>query len=275
MNNHVRTNVAADTTLSTTTMAFPFRSAELRFGGRKVLRIAAVLFLCMLFAIAMPGQPRGGAGIANSKTPAFTTFEAPNAGTAGGQGTAGAAINAAGDITGTCEDASDLVHGFVRASDGTITEFDAPGAGTGPGPGTVAVSINTGGEIAGYYVDTDHVNRGFVRAKNGTITDFNVLGSWTSVGAINAAGDITGYYAVPGVEASRGFVRTSDGTITTFEGDYVIVPFGINTTANIAGYYLDADLKYHGFVRASDGKITKFHLPGGPGLGSYAGGFNA
>ena len=42
-------------------------------------------------------------------------------------------------------DASNVYHGFVRATDGTITTFSASDAGTGPFQGTYAFSINRSG----------------------------------------------------------------------------------------------------------------------------------
>src|ERR1700740_697248 len=72
-------------------------------------------------------------------------FDAPGAGTGPGQGTTPYAINPAGAIAGQYLDASNVLHGFLRAVDGTITTIDAPGAGTGSGQGTVVRSINPAG----------------------------------------------------------------------------------------------------------------------------------
>jgi hypothetical protein len=60
-------------------------------------------------------------------------------------------------------DASDVNHGFVHASDGTITTFDVPGAGTGPGQGTIPLSNNPVDAITGYYIDASDVTHGFLR----------------------------------------------------------------------------------------------------------------
>ena len=60
------------------------------------------------------------------------TFDAPGAGTGPNQGTFGYAINLGRTIMGFYLDASNVYHGFVRATDGGITTFNAPGAGTGP-----------------------------------------------------------------------------------------------------------------------------------------------
>jgi predicted membrane protein len=104
-----------------------------------------------------------------------TTFEAPGAGLnlwlamlkvkvaeVPTQGTGGISINTAGDIAGTYADSSVVVHGFVRATNGTLTAFSIPGAGTGTLQGTVGVGINTSGAVTGTYLDSSSVFHGFV-----------------------------------------------------------------------------------------------------------------
>ncbi|MGA2591794.1 MAG: hypothetical protein ABSH32_17925, partial [Bryobacteraceae bacterium] len=59
--------------------------------------------------------------------------------------------------------ASNVNHGFLRASSGTIATFRAPGAGGGAYQGTVSFSINSAGVLAGYYTDASNVNHGFLR----------------------------------------------------------------------------------------------------------------
>ena len=54
-----------------------------------------------------------------------TNFDVP---AAGPFGTVGFGINPAGVIAGEYGDASNVLHGFVRAKDGTITTFDPPGS---------------------------------------------------------------------------------------------------------------------------------------------------
>jgi hypothetical protein len=96
----------------------------------------------------------------------ITTFDAPNAGTGPGQGTIVFAVdclNAAGAITATSLDASNVYHGVLRAPDGTMTTFDVPGAGTGPFQGTIPFCNNPVNAIIGVSIDSSDVNHGFLR----------------------------------------------------------------------------------------------------------------
>ena len=130
----------------------------------------------------------------------FTTFEAPDAGTAALEGTGGLAMNASGEITGVYSNQVGVYRGFVRATNGTITEFDAENyAPVGPGEGTIPVSIDSAGNIAGTYIDSNNVNHGFVRAADGTITVFGAGPLATSRNhgtvamSINDSGEIAGF----------------------------------------------------------------------------------
>jgi hypothetical protein len=82
------------------------------------------------------------------------------------QGTFTAAVdglNPAGAIAGDYLDASNVFHGYVRASNGAITTFDAPGAGKGSGQGTFSGGINPVGTVMGVSMDANSVSHGFVR----------------------------------------------------------------------------------------------------------------
>lgn len=71
-------------------------------------------------------------------------------------------INTAGAITGYFADASNLYHGFLRATSGTITTFDAPGVGTAAYEGTFPESNDAAGDITGLYIDANYVAHSFV-----------------------------------------------------------------------------------------------------------------
>jgi predicted membrane protein len=102
-------------------------------------------------------------------------------------------------------DASGVIHGLVRAQNGTITTFDAPGAVQG----TYTAGINQAGEIVGGYVGAMGVGHGYVRASDGTITSFDVPGAGaagTQPNNINSGGVTVGPY-VDANFALHGFAR--------------------------------------------------------------------
>jgi hypothetical protein len=92
----------------------------------------------------------------------ITVFDAPEAGTATGQGTYAMAINPQGVVTGYYIDANGVNHGFVRDIFGRLRTFDAPDAGTGTGQGTFPASINPAGVIVGWYTDNSNASHGFL-----------------------------------------------------------------------------------------------------------------
>jgi WD40 repeat protein len=169
-------------------------------------------------------------------------------------------INPSGVVTGYYIEASNIIHGFVRAADGTITTFDV-----GPRV-TFPASINPSGEITGWYFDANGAAHAFVRDRDGTITTFDdrdapcgsvVRSNGTFPASINPRGEITGYCNNSSPAILFGFVRAADGTITTFDaGQRKTVPQSINPSGVVTGYY--SSLVGHGFVRAADGTITTF-----------------
>ena len=194
----------------------------------------------------------------------FTTYDAPGAGTGMFQGTFIGTVdclNPAGTIAGVYLDASNVYHGYVRASDGTITDFDVPGAGTGPFQGSYPVGINQRGTIEGEYIDASNVGHGFVREANGAITTFDVPGAGTGPGQgtlpanINAPGDITGWY-IDASSVAHGFSLAKHGTLTTFDvpgagtgsgqGSF---PYCNNPVDAMTGYYIDSSGVFHRFLR--------------------------
>jgi hypothetical protein len=93
----------------------------------------------------------------------ITEFDAPGAGTGGGQGTGcfsdcPVGLNAWGAITGSYVDANYVQHGFLRNPAGKITTVDPPGSQV-----TQPSGINDFGAITGVYVDSNNVLRGFLR----------------------------------------------------------------------------------------------------------------
>jgi len=195
----------------------------------------------------------------------ITTFDAPGAGTAAGQGTGPgnvSCLNPRGSIAGGYTDANNMTHAFIRAPDGTFTTFDGPGAATF----TFADSINPAGAVTAFYADASGVLHGLLRTPDGTITTFDVPGAGTAAGQgtdaanLNPSLDITGF-VIDANSVSHGFVRSRDGTITTFDvpgagtgtgqGTF---PFSNNPAGAITGYYIDGNNVFHGFLRCRGGQ---------------------
>jgi hypothetical protein len=226
--------------------------------------------LCTL-VLGLSGSAQG------AKEAIITTFDAPGAGTAAGQGTIGYEVTAAGTIIGYYIDSGNVAHGYLRSRSGAFTTFDAPGAGTSAGQGTFAYSITPAGAIAGSYIDGNNEYHGFLRAKDGTFTRFEApeaclcTGHGTFAGNINPMGTIAGQYADANI-MYHGFVRSPDGAITAFDapnagtmaffGTFLAITAGLNEAGAVVGDVLDANGVYHGFVRARDGNITTFDAPG-------------
>ena len=216
--------------------------------------------------------------------PTIITIDAPGAGTGPFLGTQSLAINPPGVITGEYADASNALHGFVRATNGAITSFDVPGGGTGSDEGTFVWCINPGGVIAGDVIDPRFsAVHGFVRAANGAIVTFDVPGAvFTIAHNINPEGVIAGRYFDANF-TSHGFVRAANGTITTFDvpgagtgpgqGTFPGLIDCLNPAGVITGDYLDASSLNHGFVRTPEGTIITFDVPGAVN-GTYPAGIN-
>lgn len=81
---------------------------------------------------------------------AFTTFDAPGAGTGAYEGTAAFAINAAGTIAGSYVDANSVIHGFVgtapsTASTTTLTPAPTPNPSLYGEPVTLSATVSASG----------------------------------------------------------------------------------------------------------------------------------
>ena len=125
-----------------------------------------------------------------------------------------------------------------------------------------------------------------MRTAGGNIYRFDPPGALQSEAlAINAAGDITGWFSATTL-LRQGFVRTADGVTTTFDApgagtiDNVgTFPTAINATGVIAGYALADNDEAQGWMRRIDGSFAVFQAPnagsGGGPYGTYPAGINA
>lgn len=227
--------------------------------------LAALITVC---GSQLLGQSLG-LGTAPTTLGPFVTFDVPGA----ALGTAAAAINNGGIITGCYLDSFSSCHGFVRNRDGTFVTFDPQDAIFGTFPS----GINSRGQVTGNYADPNTgASHGFLRQADGSILTFDPPGSvQTNPTAINEPGEITGNYAVFNNSQLQfdGFLRAKDGTLATidvpgagtgsFQGTF---PSSLNPAGTITGFYGDAQGVDHGFVRASDGTLTTFDPAGSMGL---------
>jgi hypothetical protein len=216
------------------------------------------------------------------------TFNAPDFG--GGNGDA---INLWGVMVGNFLKLSDPnslaflhYHGFMLNPNGSMTVFDPPGSTLTEIP--PARAINDFGAITGdYWVCSADLSscavHGFIRNANGKYVSFDApganpdpnVGGGTYPQAINALGEVTGYYGDSNA-IFHGFVRSTDGRITSFdfptkctktaatpedcafEGTF---PSVVNVLGKIVGTYYGEDGNPHGFLREADGTIMKVDFP--------------
>src|SRR6202035_5215019 len=121
-------------------------------------------------------------------------------------------INDTGVIAGDYYDSNVVLHGFVRAADGTVTAFDPTGSVE-----TEVWGINAAGTASGTYQDGNPGPfYGFTRAADGTITSFQVSASDTFASGMNDNGAVTGSWS--NGAKNTGFARAADGTTTSFDG---------------------------------------------------------
>jgi hypothetical protein len=249
--------------------------------------------LALCLALCTLGMGTSG----NAQEHRIITFDAPHSGTNVYQGTAPAAINLLGIITGSVTDSNYGTHGFVRTPDGQFTEFDAPGADPIVG-GTYPELINHLGVVMGYDVDTNGVSHGFLRSPDGRFTTIDAPGAsagaspGTFARSINLEGVVVGGY-YDANNFTRGFRRAPDGTFTTFvapgecttnvsTGCHGTGAWNINIFGVIVGPYEDNSGNFvaHTYIRFPDGTFRTFAVPGssmeaGQGtLPAYSSGLN-
>ena len=155
-------------------------------------------------------------------------------------------------------DTNFVLHGFLRASDGTITTLDAPGAGTQAATGTQATDINANGVIAGTLL-VSGATHSFFRDATGAYTVFDPpqAGSkGSSATGINTSGAIAGTYTDAN-SVMHGYIRNPDGSFVTIDdpnAPQTANSLGtdvnhINAGGAVVGVYFDLNRARHGFVR--------------------------
>lgn len=146
-----------------------------------------------------------------------------------------------------------------------------------PAPGSVAVPIginDAGSIIGGVNSSAVATSTGFVLS-GGTFALFNYPGAASTFGrAINAAGNVTGYYA-DAADNLVGYLyqpSTSAFTAISFPGSAVTFAQGINSAGVIVGNailpvggaYAGSPSGQYGYVRQTTGAVTFFRVNGRP-----------
>jgi hypothetical protein len=160
-------------------------------------------------------------------------------------------ISEDGTIAGYYYVGSNVVHGFVRAPDGTITTFDPPGL-TQRSTQTFAYAINSKNAIVGKYSDSNGKIHGFIRAADGAIARIDDPDGTegTSANDINDEGTVVGWY-IDGSGESHGYVRSTNGQFKSFDPPHATEDYAIsiNNGGQIAGHYADEKNVFHGYLR--------------------------
>jgi hypothetical protein len=262
-------------------MACPSRSGQT---SQSTSRFTSDLLRLAITALALSCS----VATLTAQTPAFTFFNAADAGSGAGQGTVPAGINQGGIIAGYYVDSGNGVHGFVRTAAGVITEFNATGLTS-----TYVNGINGRGQIVGSVAHpSGHTNytHGYLRNPSGNIILIDPAGPNGSQNTfnltINDSGEIAGTYVDVAGGVLHGFLRSSGGTYTVvdepnaenLESGQGTVIADINANGEVTGFYNDANtFTIRGFIRDQLGNFTVFDAPGAGvnfGAGTFAAAIN-
>ena len=171
-----------------------------------------------------------------------------------------------GRVAGFYRDATntEIQHGFIRETNGTITTLDGPGQTF-----TYAWRINDAGQVNGYWFeDAPFFIRSYRRAADGTFTTLvysnSPLGTVTR--GMNEAGTLAGWKWDDNFNLQGVIVEgTNFSTVFTVPGWANTLPGDINNLGDIAGTVYDADFSLEsstGFFRRADGVTVTFRVPG-------------
>ena len=189
----------------------------------------------------------------------FTCFNPP-----GAVSTWSGPITPLGAVGGSWTDANGNVHGFVRATDGSIASIDPSGSAYR----VEVTGLNDSGLAVGEITDQDQTQHGFVRKANGSVSVFDAPQSdgITVINGLNAHGTFSGYYM--GTDNNNhALLVKQDGTFLSYDvsGAKETIALGINDSGATTGEFITIDGGYpirHGFVRSGKGKFQTFDVPG-------------
>jgi hypothetical protein len=188
-------------------------------------------------------------GFVRATNGTITDFDAPGVVTSTGiiQGTIASSINTAGYVSGFYMGTGSLLHGFVRAANGTITAFSAPAAGSGGGmvSGTSEFAINVNGAATGEYTDTKGVTHGFVLLPATVITLTSSPNPSTFGEATTLTATITSTLASPpngeSITFKNGTTVLGEGTLSSGSSKFTTSTLPVGTDSLVAVYAGDAN----------------------------------
>jgi hypothetical protein len=229
-----------------------------QFEDSLLLKLLCMLMPLLFSTLSMAGQ-----------TPAFTSFDAPDAGTGADEGTYPAAINGKGMIAGNYIDNANRQHGFIRQANGQFIDFTPPHT-----IDITVMALNNPGQVVGTastVLTPPYVFSGFLRNPNGRYAIFAPTGAvYTAPLGINDSGVVTGYY-YDSAGNYHGFLRNPGGAITVIDEPDASIGSGkgtwataINANGAVAGYYTDISTgTFRVFIRDQFGNFTNFDAASG------------
>jgi YVTN family beta-propeller protein len=170
------------------------------------------------------------------------------------------AINNLGQSVGKFQDASGVVHGYLRQPDGSFVTIDPSGSALSD-----AFGINDLGVIVGFWQDANGIFHGFTRSPSGSFTTTDFPGAAGSqFTGINSSGVLVGVYSLGDPTTNISFIDAR-GVFTSFE-DPSAAPMqtaalAINSGNSISGFFTDPEGNDHGFVRSPNGEFDNFDFP--------------
>jgi hypothetical protein len=182
----------------------------------------------------------------------LATFDFPGT----GNNTLPQKINDGGLIVGIVIDSAGVSKGFLRARSGNFSAaFSDP---NDTGNFTEGRGINNSKVVNGDYLDGATATLHGYRLFNGTFTNYDAPNATQTIPlGINNVGNFCGSLILS--DGSQVAFTNISGNVTRFAivSDAIAsLAYSINSSNQVAGYYIDAAGVTHGYLRASDGTLT-------------------
>jgi hypothetical protein len=186
----------------------------------------------------------GNAGAFVEQSGAVSTFAAPD-----GSDPNPTAINSNDDVVGYYVLTVNVVHGFLRHSNGTVDKIDPPGSVT-----SCPRALTDNGVIAGVFTSADGKAHAYI-LKNGVYKTIDYPGAVsTTIADMNSSGDAAGNW-IDSQANVHGYLLSGSGRFTSVDppGAVTAQVTSIDAHGNITGFYTNAGGRKLGFMRAQNG----------------------